>query len=387
VRWEAPASDPFELWELSALSQEDFMALGTPGRDLSLAQLRHLAAYNLLAPTSHNTVPQRFLFPSTGNAIEICLDREVILAASDPSGRQASISVGCGIANLIHAARHYGFAASVEVYDALSSTVLPLRPGEVRFARVAQVRFQRGPVSAPESVLHAMLERRSVRADYNASVALPAELSRALARLIGEQYPKLEFHLVSDASTVGFLADLQGLADSTALSRDDFTAELGQWLIENDSDSPLGMRGREYGMSDELTLGMQARLQSEIRLKPEEVSGLARGGNVGIRSSSAVGIIAVPRDDLPHRVLAGRAFEDLVLTLHQHGFVTAMHASITEIESPNLALQARLGTRGRPVVVFRMGQPLEPRDARRPHSARPSVNDVTLTTDLLHLQG
>jgi hypothetical protein len=146
------------------------------------------------------------------------------------------------------------------------------------------------------------------------------------------------------------------------------------------------MRGREYGMSDELTLGMQARLQSEIRLKPEEVSGLARGGNVGIRSSSAVGILVTPRDDLRHRILAGRAFEDLVLTLHEHGFVTAMHASITEIESPNLALQARLGTRGRPVVVFRMGQPLEPRDGLRPHSARPSVSDVTLTESLLGLQ-
>jgi len=386
VSGEGPASDPFELWRLSALSLKEFAALGTPDGDLSLQQLRHLASYNLLAPTSHNTVPQRFLFPSVGNAIEICLDREVILAASDPSGRQASISVGCGIANLIHAASHYGFESSVEVYDTPSSPVLPHRPREARYARVAEVRFQRGRASAPDSVLHAMLERRSVRADYNASVALPAALSETLTRLVGSQYPELEFHLVSDAATVGFLADLQGLADSTALSRDDFTAELGQWLIENDSDSPLGMRGREYGMSDELTLGMQARLQSEIRLKPEEVSGLARGGNIGIRSSSAVGIIAVPRDDLLHRVAAGRAFEDLVLTLHQHGFVTAMHASITEIESPNLALQARLGTRSRPVVVFRMGQPLEPRDARRPHSARPSVSDVTLTEGLLSLQ-
>ncbi|HKO91208.1 MAG TPA: hypothetical protein VJU61_08650, partial [Polyangiaceae bacterium] len=90
---EVPASDPFELWQLDALSPREFAGLGTSGHDLSLAQLRYLAAYNLLAPTSHNTVPQRFLFPSEGNAIEICLDREVVLGASDPSGRQASVSV------------------------------------------------------------------------------------------------------------------------------------------------------------------------------------------------------------------------------------------------------------------------------------------------------
>jgi hypothetical protein len=372
------ASDPFELWQLTTLSPDQFYALGSSDANLSLAQLQHLAAYNLLAPSSHNTVPQRFIFPSEGNTIEIYVDREVVLPASDPTGRQASISVGCGIANLLHAAHCYGFDAAVEVFDAAAPSVLPHRPAEARYARVARVCFKRGTTLEPKAVLHAMLERRSVRADYNASVALPPALGANLKGLMLSSYPELEFHLVDDARTLEFLADLQELADSTALSREDFTTELGNWLIENDSDSPLGMRGREYGLSDELTHSVQARLLSEIRLRPDEVSGLARGGNIGIRSSSAAGIIVAPSDDLQHRVLAGRAFEDLVLTLHQRGFVTAMHAAITELESPNLALQAQLRTRGRPLVVFRMGQPLDLRDAARPHSARPRVGDVTL---------
>jgi hypothetical protein len=373
--------DPFELWRLAPLSLRDFAALGTPGGDLSLAQLRYLAAYDLLAPTSHNTVPQRFVFPKEGNTIEICLDREVVLAASDPSGRQASISLGCGIANLIHAARRYGLQTSVEVDS--TRPVLPHRSGEARYARIARVRFERGAAPGPETVLHAMLERRSVRALYDASVKLPAVLATSLTRLMTSEYPELAFHLVSDEALLAFLGDLQELADSTALSREEFTLELGHWLIENDSDSPLGMRGRELGLSDEMTRGVQARLLSEIRLAPEEVTGLAKGGNLGMRSSSAVGIIVAQEDVLRQRVLAGRAFEDLVLTLHQHGFVTAMHAAITEIESANLALQARLGTAGRPIVVFRMGQPLEPSAAQGPHSARPSVQDVTLTDGLL----
>src|SRR6185295_7998571 len=143
-------SDPFALWSLSPLSPGDFAALGSLDGDLSLVQLRHLAAYNLLAPTSHNTVPQRFLFPKEGNRIEICLDREVVLAASDPSGRQASISLGCGIANLIHAARRYGLRTSVEVDDTPSAPVLPHRSGEARYTRVARVRFERGAPPGPE---------------------------------------------------------------------------------------------------------------------------------------------------------------------------------------------------------------------------------------------
>jgi hypothetical protein len=377
-----PASDPFELWQLAPLSPRQFADLGTSESDLSLAQLRHLAAYNLLAPTSHNTVPQRFFFPGD-SAIEICLDRAAVLCASDPSGRQALISIGCGLCNLLHAARRYGLLASVEVYDTPASMVLPHGPGEARYVRVARVDFRRGAPPGPEAVLHAMLERRSVRADYNATIALPAELAQALTHLVQSQYPELEFHLVSDALGVGFIAQQTGLADVTALNRKDFTTELGEWMVENNSKSPLGMRGREYGMSDQLTRGVLARLQSELRLRPEEVSGLAQGGNVGIRSSSAIGVIVVPRDDLLHHVLAGRALEDLLLCLHQHAFVAAMHAGITEIESANLAMQARLGTRGRPVVVFRMGQPLDPRDARRPHSARPSVSDVTLVESQL----
>lgn len=378
-----PAGDPFELWQLPVLSLEAFAALGTKHRTLSLAQLEYLCAYALLAPTSHNTVPQRFLFPAQDNTVDICVDREVVLVASDPAGRQACISLGCGITNLLHAAGRYGFVAEIELHEMPSAPVLPLRPGEARFVRVARVRFQSGAPPAPESLLHAMLERRMVRAMYNATIALPPGLAGTLQGLMRSQYPELEFHLLSDASTLGFLGDLQELADSTALSREDFTGELAEWLIENDSESPLGMRGREHGMSDELTRGVQARLRSEIRLTADEVTGLAQGGNIGIRSASAVAIIVVPQDDLRHRVLAGRAFEDLALLLCQHEFVTAMHAAIAELETPNLALQARLGTRGRPVVVFRMGQPLEAGAGYGKHSARPSVKDVTLTEELL----
>ncbi|HVZ31275.1 MAG TPA: hypothetical protein VG963_02560, partial [Polyangiaceae bacterium] len=273
----------------------------------------------------------------------------------------------------------------VSLHENASSPALPSSEGEARYVRAARVSFRPALPIGDESALRAMLDRRSVRSLYDPSVKLSPGLQQGLRTLMSERYPELEFHLPSDAETLGFLGDLQELADSTALNREDFTAELGHWLIENDSASHVGMRGREFGMSDEMTRGMQARLLSETRLSPEEVAAFAKGGNFGIRSSSAVGVIAAPLDDLRHRVLAGRAFEELVLSLHQHGFVTAMHAAITELESPNLALQARLGIRGRVLVVFRAGQPLERSDALRPHSARPSVGEVTLTPAQLAL--
>jgi hypothetical protein len=318
------------------------------------------------------------VFDERPNTLALWCDRQAVLGASDPAGRQAAISIGCGLANLIHAARGYGIEARIELSADPSPAILPHHAGVERYVFIGRVRFRPGAISGPEGVLHAMLERRSVRAMYNRDAKLSEPLTLSMCQLLRTDYPALAFHVLSDDDSLAFLGDLQELADSAALSREDFTAELGRWLLENDSDSPLGMRGRELGLSDEMTRGVQTRLLSEVPLAPEEVSGLARGGNAGMRSSSAVGIILSPHDDLAERVLAGRAFEDLVLMLHEQGFVTAMHAAITEVESANLALRARLGTNARPVVVFRMGQPLQATDSQRPHSARPSVFDVTI---------
>ena len=56
----------------------------------------------------------------------------------------------------------------------------------------------------------------------------------------------------------------------------------------------------------------------------------------------------------------------------------AMHAGITEVKAPNMALRGRLRTRQRPVVVFRMGRPLRPEDGRRPHASRPRLASLVL---------
>ena len=95
-----------------------------------------------------------------------------------------------------------------------------------------------------------------------------------------------------------------------------------------------------------------------------------------MRSSSAVIVVTVHRDDLEHRLAAGRAFEEMALRLVMEGFALAMHAGITEVEAPNMALRGRLRTFQRPTVVFRVGKPLRQADAERSHAARPQLADA-----------
>ncbi|HEU5074110.1 MAG TPA: hypothetical protein VFU02_08050, partial [Polyangiaceae bacterium] len=63
----------FAAWSLRTLSRSELRALSTGER------LAYFACWALLAPTSHNTVPQRFRLLPESSALEFWLDRSVVL--------------------------------------------------------------------------------------------------------------------------------------------------------------------------------------------------------------------------------------------------------------------------------------------------------------------
>lgn len=374
---EIPEGPAFAAWRLRPLSPAAFHALGAPaeGPAVSPLQLAYLAHLFLLAPTTHNTVPERFrLGPGS---LSVWVDREAVLPASDPVGRQATISLGCGLENLALGARCLGLRAEI----ALTGEAGGLRPvlaGEPRHAPFAEVAF-RDDDGAPEPLawLSAMLARKVLRAEYDDRVRLPPELADEL-RGIAAAHPGLRLHLLDDSATLLFLGKFQELADTTVLNREPFARELGRWLHDNDSRAALGMRGREFGLGDASARHLRRGLLGEERLLPDEAAGFARAGNLGMRSASAVAVITVAEDTLPLRVAAGRAYQRMALALVRRDFHTAMHAAVTEVEAPNLALRGRLRTRDRPTVLFRIGRPLHAEDRARPHAARPPLAQLLL---------
>lgn len=367
--------DPFEAWHVPVLERAEFHALGG-ATGLSREQLEYLARYGLLAPTTHNTVPQRFELSSEG-VMRIWLDRRLVLRESDASGRQAAVSLGCVIANVEGAARSVGLETRVVVEGTPLADIGPAVSHEPAIVPLATLHFSAAasPSTGP-ALLHAMRTRKMVRAEFDGSplpdqtlVGLHAEVSA---------HPGLELHLVRDPPTLLFLGKFQELADSTVVNREGFARELGDWLLENQAPHDRGMRGREFGLSDEAARRFSHGLRGELQLLPDEVAGFAKAANIGIRSASAVAVIAVEHDDLALRISAGRAFEACALRLLQEGFVVSMHAGLTEVEIPNLALRGRLRTRHRPTVVFRIGRVRRVGEGDRPHSARPTLADVLL---------
>lgn len=377
-RPDVPAGDAFRAWRLRALSPAEFASHGDSDARLSTKQLTYLAWLGLLAPTSHNTVPQRFELRPDECAISIWLDREHVLPESDPDGRQAHVSVGCCAANIAAGAGALGWAAEIEILPVPATRAGPRRASEPRCTRVVNVRFSRAGSVAGAGALRAILDRKVVRAEYDERIRLDADLATQLTE-IAARHPGLALHLVTDAPTLLFLAKFQEIADITVINRTAFSMELGAWFLDNDSEARIGMRGREFGLDDGATRRMSLGLRKIEPLLPDEIAGFAKVGYVGIRSSSAVAVITVQEDSLAQRIATGRAYEDMALALTERGFCTAMHAATTEVLAPNLALRGRLRTRSRVEAVFRIGRPLHPSDGERAHASRPDIADVLFT--------
>jgi hypothetical protein len=374
---DVPPGEPFAAWRLRVLSPAEFAAFGgTPSRP-SVAQLAYLAWLDLLAPTTHNTVPQRLELDTDGGTLVVWLDRERVLPESDPVGRQALVSLGCGLANVELGAQAFGWEAEVEILPTPAERLRPARVGVVedRTEPVARVRFRAGGAPRGEAALRAMLTRKVVRAEFDDGVRLPEDLPASLAAIVA-RHAGLELHLVCDPASLLFLGKFQELADTTVVNRDRFALELGAWMLEDDASATVGMRGREFGMSPEATRRMRQGLLRLAPLLPDEIAGFAKVGNVGMRSSSAVAVVTVEDDGTAMRVAAGRAYEEMAILLEERGFRTAMHAGITEVDAPNFALRGRLRTRRRPEVVFRIGRVLRAEDGTRAHSSRPHLRDV-----------
>lgn len=378
---DVPPGERYDAWRLRLLGADEFAELSVSADRLSRTQLAYLAWLNLLAPTSHNTVPQRFRLHPEENALAIWVDRDYVLAASDEKGREAQVSLGCGIANTMLGARCYGLDAELTLHPRIGESVLPLVLGEPAYAEVARIRFGVGAVPLDREWLRSMLARKVVRAEFDERVELDSALAERMRKVVAA-YSGLELHLITDPATKMFLGKFQEIADSTAFNRDTFALELGAWLLENDDPSFLGMRGAEFGLSDSVSRRMHEGLLRIQTLLPQEIAGMAKAGYVGMRSSSAVAVITAEEDCARLRVDAGRAYEELALLLMQSRFCTAMHAALIEVDAANLSLRARLRTRWRPTVLFRVGRPANERDWDRPHSVRPGLEKLLLPDEI-----
>jgi hypothetical protein len=373
-------SSAFESWQLPCLELDEFRALdagGAPG--IGPHQAQYLVRFSLLAPSSHNTVPQAYRLDSKRARVELWLRREYILPASDPTGKEALVSVGCALENLSLAAAQYGIASRWHRDPQLSWD--SLAPSLRDAVRVGYLQLDLASVPdapARRAALTSMVQRRTVRAEFDSAQRISSELRADLERAASED-PVVRLSIFETSSDKFAWGKLDELATKHKLEERQFRHELGRWMLPNDdAHSVRGMRGREFGLEDRLSRELPAQLRDEQPIAADQLTFMSRAGRVGLCSASAVCVLSCPGTSVGGAIDLGRVFQRCWLRATLHGFCAAAHTAICHVPHVRAMSSATLLKSCQPDVVFRVGKPLNAADAQRAHSSRPRLQDLLM---------
>jgi hypothetical protein len=160
---------------------------GVPSSGKTIDKARFAVRYAVLAPSSHNTQPWRFII--NGDELLVCADRTRSLANIDPFDREFIISCGAALLNLRVALAYFRVPVEIATFpqssdpDIVARVVFPAS-GPMRkdlaelFNAIAKRTTNRGPFSG-EDVPAAVVERlKSAAASEGVDVAFAQELAQ-----------------------------------------------------------------------------------------------------------------------------------------------------------------------------------------------------------------
>lgn len=359
-------------WNITLPDQRGFNALDREKRIELFARLGHLA------PSTHNTQPWRFRIDAAGSALSVYLDRAFVLPASDGVGRQAVISVGCAMENIVTSAVEYGMTTRAEFIPVNLRDVRTVSASQTgkKLVQLARIYFTISGGNTPKfgrALTMAMRTRRIMRAEFDQRKKIPPRIAEELERIPDGKVTQL--HIVTDPVRRFGIAEFQAQADGYVIHSKKFARELGEWLLPNDSVSGLGMPGVGFGLKDAQAIRLHQGLRTG-NLEPEDGLRFALAGKSGIEQSPLLAFLTVARDDSMHWLQAGMDFERMFLTLERSGISVAVHAGMVEVALINRIFAATIGTTRKLAVLFRAGYVRDRANLSRPHSPRRPFSEV-----------
>lgn len=336
------ASDP------RVVTDADFPQGGPPE-----AQLAVLLNWAVHAPSLLNTQPWRFQIVDGdgGPQAEVAVDPARVLRAVDPDGREAVISCGAALYTLRLAARHYGFAAEVELAGPDDG---PDLVGSVRLAGPS-------PPTAEEEALFRAVKLRHTNRDPYADFPVPAGLAAQLRDAAKAEGARL--HVLTDDADKSALADLVAQAVRAQGADPAAVAEIEAWLRPSGDPRPDGVPDAVQGGWDRLSY------------LPTDPATLAAATRRLAQESPALVVVATDGDGRSDWTRAGQALQRVLLLAAAEGLSASYLNQPTEVAGLRPQVSALAGD-GHAQVVFRLGTPIEARgtprrrvaDALRPDS-------------------
>jgi len=331
------------------MNAHEFLKAGSEEETLHI-----LVRAALLAPSSHNTQPWRFLVGP--NTIELWGDATRMLPGSDADHRQFFISLGCALENLIAAAEGLGLEYALSLFPHSEEALCVAR---LAFKDLRAARSGTSPAST------AILARQTNRFPYETR-KVPQEF---LASIRALAHSGLEVHVVEDPAVKNDLVRIFGDATEAAFHDKRFTSELSRWIRPSLKRYRDGMPGYNIGIPWPVSFivplairyGNVAKQQRAMVEKP------ARATPVFI-------VIATKQDDPQAWVEVGRLLERIWLRAIAEGMVMGPNAAPIQIGEFYKELQHALQTELRPQIFARLGYSSK----RVPKSPRLLLEEVLL---------
>jgi hypothetical protein len=317
---------------------------------------RFAVRYAILAPSSHNTQPWRFMM--SGSELLVCADRTRSLPSIDPFDRELIISCGAALFNLRVALAHFEIPVEITPF-----------PQSAEPDVVACIKFTSSTSSGQiprdlADLFDAVTKRVTNRGPFT-DEGVPDAIIDGFGSEVEAEGVEVAF--------VRRLKDREGMAaliaeaDRRQFANPQFRRELASWIHPSRSDD--GMPALSQGI--ELLSDVLTPIAAMVVRTFDVGNGVAASHEHLARGSPLLVALSTPIDSNETWLATGQALQRLLLSATRAGYSTSYLNQPIEVPELRARLAAELGAAACPQLLLRVG-----RGAPPPHSPRRPLVDV-----------
>lgn len=321
--------------------------------------IEQIINYAILAPSSHNTQPWKFIVEKDRIDLRPDYDRQLVVV--DPDHHELFISLGCALENLVIAAKKWGYNPVISFEN----------DGDIF------IRIKLEPALFKEdSLLFDQMEiRQTTRNRYNGT-SIPSRHLMMLNAI--EMEPGIQCRIITNRNEFDSYINLVKEACIWQFSQEEYVAELVKWIRFNRvraAKSNDGLYSAAAGKPD--LPEWFGRFIVGITIDPERE---AKKCEMLIRSSSALVVFVAENDDKKNWIRLGRSFERFALTASCLNINLAHQNAPCEVKSvqSKLAMTMKLKKGQQPLMLSRIGY-----SAKMPYSFRRPVSEVIFAEEVI----
>lgn len=303
--------------------------------------LEDVVAYGLLAPSSHNTQPWKYIID--GNYIKILPDYDRSLPYSDRFNREMFITLGCTWANCEIAAKHFGYEVISEVLPEDEIDDVAIR---IKCTKPTSPRMKDKNRSNITALFDAITLRQTNRGPHTKQ-----KIEDIVLELCNRQIDRTDMlvHILTDTKRKNVIADIAAEVAAFVYNDPVFKKELQEWLRPISTKEKDGIALFDTGLPAKAT---ERIVKNIVNADPTEEAKRDKGL---IKASTALFVLSAQCDTKESWLRAGRAIEYCWLVFASYGIAVAPMTGLVEHPVAHKKLMQLLDVTHKPLFFARIG--------------------------------